>query len=150
MTTADEHRPTLPVYLVNWTVPRQQRDAQKAAAAVGTGSLIQLVRTVLAELHSRSGAAFLEPRFLPSVQIALADALEDVSLERTEASWDRIAHTGSVHYVLDHPTWPQNAILTVPVKFCPGCHGRGGAHTAGCWASDKPALPRVDTPAQRG
>lgn len=143
MTTADEHRPTLPVYLVNWTVPRQQRDAQKAAAAVGTGSLIQVVRTVLAELHSRTSSAFLEASVLPSVQIALADALEDVSLERTEAAWDRVRHTGSVHYVLDHPTWPQNAILTVPVKFCPGCHGRGGGHAEGCWAADKRVTPVV-------
>lgn len=144
MTTSDETgTPALPVYLVGWTALRQRRDSQKAAAAVGTGSLVQLLRTVLTDLHSRSGVAFLEPRFLPSVQVALADALEDVSLERTEASWDRVRHTGSVHYVLDHPTWPQNAVLAVPVPFCPGCHGRGGGHAEGCWAADKRVTPVV-------
>lgn len=139
MTTADEPATrALPVYLVEWVVPRQRRDPQKAAATVGTGSLVQLVRTMLAELHSRLGSVELGD-FTPLVQWANGDLLEDVTLKRTESSWDRVNRLGSVHYSLEHATWPQPVLLAVTVRFCPGCHGRGGAHAEGCWASDKPA-----------
>lgn len=143
MTTAEEpSTPTLPVYLAEWVVPRQRRDAQKAAAAVGTGSLVQLVRTILAELHGRVMAAELGDH-TPHLSLVVADHLEAVELERTDAAWDRVNLVGSVHYSLDHPSLPEKLHLGVPVPFCPGCHGRGGGHAEGCWGSDKPALPLV-------
>lgn len=141
----DENRPpALPVYLVEWAVPRQQRDAQKAAAAVGTGSLVQLVGVTLAELHRRAMSAELGgflPRVFLVVGAVTSACLEQVVLERTDASWDRMRHFGTVHYSLDHPSLKEKVHLSVSVPFCPGCLGRGGAHTAGCWAGDKPALP---------
>jgi hypothetical protein len=141
MTSADETpAPALPVYLVEWVVPRQRRDPQKAAAAVGTGSLVQLVRTTLAELHGRTMTTELGD-FLPHLSLVVADHLEAVELERTDASWDRVNRAGTVNYSLDHPSLPMKLHLGVPVPFCPGCHGRGGGHAEGCWASDRPALP---------
>lgn len=141
MTTADEPgTPALPVYLVEWTAPRQRRDAQKAAAAVGTGSLVQLVRTVLAELHGRVMVTELGDD-APHLSLVVADHLEAVELERTDARWDRAARVGSVQYSLDHPSLPEKLYLGVPVPFCPGCHGRGGGHAEGCWGSGRPALP---------
>jgi hypothetical protein len=140
MTSPDGTPAPLPIYLVTWTLPRQRRDGQKAAAAVGTGSLLQLARTVLAELHTRTMVSELG-EFLPQVRMATPDALEDVPLERTDSAWDRIDRVGSANYTLDHPSWPERLHLSVQVPFCPGCHGRGGAHAEGCWGSDRPALP---------
>lgn len=150
MTSADETpAPALPVYLVEWVVPRQRRDPQKAAAAVGTGSLVQLVRVTLADLYRRVMGSELGD-FTPHVSLVVGDHLEEVVLERVDSAWDRVSHTGSFQHSLDHPSLSQKVYLSVTVPFCPGCHGRGGAHTAGCWASDRPALLGVDTPAQRG
>lgn len=141
MTSADETgTPALPVYLVEWTVPRQRRDPQKAAAAVGTGSLVQLLRTTLASLHTIAMHSDLG-EFLPRISLVVEDHLEDVELERADASWDRVNFTGHLSYSLTHPSLPQKLHLGVPVPFCPGCHGRGGGHAEGCWGSDKPALP---------
>lgn len=141
MTTADEpDTPALPVYLVEWVVPRQRRDPQKAAAAVGTGSLVQLLRTTLAGLHGRVMVSDLGDS-MPHVSLVVEDHLEVVELERTDASWDRVNRAGTVNYSLDHPSLPMKLHLGVPVPFCPGCHGRGGGHAEGCWASDRPALP---------
>lgn len=141
MTTTDEPgTPALPVYLLEWVVPRQRRDPQKAAAAVGTGSLVQLVRVTLAEQHSRLSSAELGD-FTPHVSLVVGDHLEAVELERVDAAWDRVNRSGSIQYSLDHPSLQRKVYLSVDVRFCPGCHGRGGAHAEGCWGSDKPALP---------
>lgn len=141
MTSADETpAPALPVYLVEWVVPRQRRDPQKAAAAVGTGSLVQLVRVTLAGLHQRAMGTELGDA-TPHVSLVVADHLEAVELERTDAAWDRVNRSGSIQYSLDHPSLERKVYLSVEVPFCPGCHGRGGAHAEGCWGSDKPALP---------
>lgn len=140
-TSADETgTPALPVYLVEWTVPRQRRDPQKAAAAVGTGSLVQLLRTTLASLHTIAMHSDLG-EFLPRISLVVEDHLEDVELELADASWDRFNFRGHQHYSLDHPSLPYKLNVGVPVPFCPGCHGRGGGHAEGCWGSDKPALP---------
>lgn len=136
MTTADEHRSLLPVYLVNWVIPRQHRDPQKAAAAVGTGSLIQLAGTVLRELHGRTGTVELGLS-TPRIQVAVMDALEEVRLERSDTVWDTLNRVGYIHYEMDHDSWPERVLVSAQVQFCPGCLGRGGAHAEGCWAAGK-------------
>src|SRR5688500_9011862 len=115
MTTPDEPRtPVLPVFLVEWTVPRQQRDAQKAAAAVGAGSLVQLVRTVLAELHQRTNVVELGDH-TPRVDAVVGDRLEEVRLSQIDASWDRVGLTGGLQYCLDHPGLSSQLYLQVVV-----------------------------------
>lgn len=141
-TTGESGIPTLPVYLVNWDRPRQQRDAQQAAAAVGTGNLVQVLTKTLTESHALTGTAELGT-FMPRVLISVVDALENVELTRVEASWDRVHLVGRLSYSLDHSSWPERVYFSVPLKFCPGCRGRGGAHAEGCWGSEQPALPLV-------